>query len=144
MWRKAYFCIVLKKQKRMRKYLLVALLFALCGMVNAKNRAEAVVNNPKAVVALANRIGGAGTAKKFCFVLDPSLNAEQEVFVIGTKGKKVLIKGSTLSAITTGLGWYLNNYAQVNIAWNSLNEKTATGEAYADLSTLSEFQAIFT
>ena len=56
----------------------MALLFALCGMVNAKNRAEAVVNNPKAVVALANRIGGAGTAKKFKFVLDPSLNAEQE------------------------------------------------------------------
>ena len=120
----------------MRKYLLVALLFALCGMVNAKNRAEAIVNNPKAVVALANRIGGSGTAKKFCFVLDPSLNTEQEVFVIGTKGKKVLIKGSTLSAITTGLGWYLNNYAQVNIAWNSLNEKTVTGEAYADLSNL--------
>ena len=114
----------------------MALLVALCGMVNAKNRAEAVVNNPKAVVALANRIGGAGTAKKFKFVLDPSLNTEQEVFVIGTKGKKVLIKGSTLSAITTGLGWYLNNYAQVNIAWNSLNEKTATGEAYADLSDL--------
>ena len=136
MGRKAYFCVVLKNKKRMRKYLLVALLFALCGMVNAKNRAEAVVNNPKAVVALANRIGGSGTAKKFCFVLDPSLNAEQEVFVIGTKGKKVLIKGSTLSAITTGLGWYLNYYAHVNIAWNSLNEKTATGEAYADLSTL--------
>ncbi|MBR4298066.1 MAG: alpha-N-acetylglucosaminidase C-terminal domain-containing protein, partial [Bacteroidaceae bacterium] len=42
-----------------------------------------------------------------------------------------------LSAITTGLGWYLNNVAHINIAWNSLNEKTATGGAYVDLSSIN-------
>ena len=94
------------------------------------------VENPAAVVALVNRIGGAGTDDKFKFVLDPSLNSKQEVFVIGGEEGKVLIKGSTLSAITTGLGWYLNHIAKINIAWNSLNEKTVSGEAYADLSNI--------
>ena len=94
------------------------------------------VENPAAVVALVNRIGGEGTADKFKFLLDPSLNSKQEVFVIGGEDGKVLVKGSTLSAITTGLGWYLNNIAKINIAWNSLNEKTVSGEAYADLSNI--------
>ena len=94
------------------------------------------VENPAAVVALVNRIGGAGTDGKFRFLLDPSLNSKQEVFVIGGEDGKVLVKGSTLSAITTGLGWYLNHIAKINIAWNSLNEKTVSGEAYADLSNI--------
>ena len=95
-----------------------------------------VVENPDAVVALVNRIGGKDTNKKFAFVLDPSMNSKHEVFSLGSEGKKVLIKGSTLSALTTGLGWYLNNIAHVNIAWNSMNEKTVSGDAYADLTDL--------
>lgn len=84
----------------------------------------AVVENPDAVVALITRIGGAAIADKFKFILDPSLNSKQEVFVLGNEGGKILIKGTTISAITTGLGWYLNNVAKVNIAWNALNETT--------------------
>lgn len=95
-----------------------------------------IVENPQAVVDLANRIGGTGTAEKFKFVQDPSINSKQEVFVIGNEDNKILIKGTTISAITTGLGWYLNHHAKINIAWNSLNEKTAEGGAYADLSNL--------
>ena len=94
------------------------------------------VENPAAVVALIKRIGGDGVEDKFKFVLEPSLNYNQEVFVIGGEDGKVLIKGSTISAITTGIGWYLNNYAHINIAWNSLNEKTVSGDAYADLSNI--------
>lgn len=112
-------------------------------VVNEKTKAviivytqATIVENPKAVANLANRIGGNGTAKKFKFVLDPSLNSRQEVFVIGAEKSKVLIKGTTISAITTGLGWYLNNIAHINIAWNSLNEKTVSGDAYADLSSI--------
>ena len=92
--------------------------------------------NPQSVVELLNRIGGAGTADKFKIVLDPSLNYDKETFVIGSEGGQVLIKGTTISAITTGIGWYLQNIAHINIAWNSLNEKTADGGAYADLSSL--------
>lgn len=95
-----------------------------------------IVDNPAAVVALVGRIGGAGTADRFKFVLDPSLNSKQEVFVLGSEDGKILVKGTTISAITTGLGWYLNHIAKINIAWNSLNEKTVSGEAYADLSNI--------
>ncbi len=95
-----------------------------------------VVENPEAVVALLNRIGGDGTDAKFKIVLDPSMNSRQEVFVINGEDEKVLIKGTTLSAITTGIGWYLQNIAHINISWNSLNEKTESGAAYADLSSI--------
>ena len=99
---------------------------------------DAIVN-PAAVVALINRIGGIGTANSFKFVLDNE--REGETFVIGAEDSKILIKGSTISAITTGIGWYLNNIAHINIAWNSLNEKTTTvkwdaNAGYADLSHL--------
>ena len=99
-----------------------------------------ILENPQAVVDLVNRIGGAGTANKFKFVHDPSLNSKQETFILGAEDGKILIKGSSISAITTGIGWYLNNVAKINIAWNSLNEKTVAvkeyGAAYADLSNL--------
>ncbi len=99
-----------------------------------------VVENPAAVVALVGRIGGADVADRFKFVLDPSLNSKQEVFVLGSEDGKILVKGTTISAITTGLGWYLNHIAHINISWNSLNEKTVAvkneGAAYADLSNL--------
>ena len=94
------------------------------------------VENPEAVVALIKRVGGRSAAGKFKFVLEPSLNYDKEVFVIGSEDGKVLIKGTTISAITTGIGWYLNNYAHINIAWNSLNEKTVSGDKYADLSNI--------
>ncbi len=93
-------------------------------------------DNPASVVDLVERIGGTGTANKFKFVLSPSLNSKYEAFAIGgSEDGKILIKGTTLSAITTGLGWYLNYHAHINIAWNSLNEKVA-GASYADLSDL--------
>ena len=95
-----------------------------------------VVENPEAVVALINRIGGKDTDRKFKFVLDPSLNSRHDTFVLDGENGKILIKGSSLSAITTGIGWYLNHFAHINIAWNALNEKTAKGGAYADLSAL--------
>ncbi|MBR3906644.1 MAG: alpha-N-acetylglucosaminidase C-terminal domain-containing protein [Bacteroidaceae bacterium] len=92
--------------------------------------------NPQAVVDLLNRIGGAGTADRFKIVLDPSLNYTAEQFSINGEDGKILIKGTTISAITTGIGWYLQNHAHINIAWNSLNEKTVDGGAYADLSNI--------
>ena len=95
-----------------------------------------IVENPAAVVALLNRIGGDGTADNFQIVLDPSLNYTAEQFSISGDGSQIIVKGTTLSAITAGIGWYLQNIAHINIAWNSLNEKTVSGDAYADLSSL--------
>ena len=91
-----------------------------------------IEENPEAVVALIKRIGGADVADKFKFVLDPDLNTNKESFMLGSEDGKILIKGTTISAITTGIGWYLNNVAHINIAWNSLNERTA-GAAYVNL-----------
>ena len=123
----------------MKKTLILSLMLLVSGMLFAVTVAgaeTAVVENPQAVVDLVERIGGKGASKKFVFVLNPMKNPSQEEFTIaGAKGK-VQISGNTLSAITTGLGWYLQNHAYINIAWNSLNEKTATGEAYAKLSRL--------
>ena len=91
--------------------------------------------NPAAIVALMKRIGGNDAARRFKFVLNPAMSSKAEKFVISSEKGKILIKGSTLSAITTGIGWYLNHIAHINIAWNSLNEKRL-GEQYADLSNL--------
>jgi hypothetical protein len=74
------------------------------GTITLRYMEAPVVENPEAVMALANRIGGKGTAKKFLFVLEPSMNSRQEVFVLGSEGKKILIKGTTLSALTTFAG----------------------------------------
>lgn len=127
----------------MKKITLFVLLFVLLGIAEglAGNIAAgevpalSCVHNPQPVVDLLKRIGGTKAVKRFEFVLDPSMNTGQEAFSISGKRRKIVIKGTTLSAITTGLGWYLNHYAHINIAWNVLNEKGA-GEAYADLSRL--------
>ena len=130
----------------MKRTVLWIFLLALLGLSSGCSRnvivEDAVVgdvqcslSSPVAVVALAERIGGAGAADKFKFVLELPMNAEQEKFSIGGKNGKVLIKGNSLSALTAGLGWYLNHYAHINITWNVLNEREE-GEAYADLSNL--------
>ena len=89
-----------------------------------------------AVVELIKRVGGDAAAEKFEFVLDAGLDTTEAFEISGNNGK-IRIKGTTISAITTGIGWYLNNHAHINIAWNSLNEKTASGAAYADLSGIT-------
>lgn len=81
----------------------------------------AAENNPKVVTDMLNRIGGAGTSERIVTILDESLSANgKEVFVITSQSGKPCIKGSTLLAITTGVNWYLNHYAHVNLAWNNL------------------------
>ncbi len=74
--------------------------------------------NPKAVTDLLQRVTKA--ADKFVTVLDSELatKANEEVFIIGSQDGKPCIQGSTLSALTTGINWYLNHTARVNIAWN--------------------------
>lgn len=45
---------------------------------------------------------------------------EAEYFSISSKGQKPFIQGNSLTAITTGINWYLNHYAHINISWNQL------------------------
>ncbi len=79
--------------------------------------------NPPAVAALLERIGGKGASERLFTLLDPSLsesgeNADNEVFVITTHNGKPAIQGSSISALTTGIGWYLNHHAHINLSWN--------------------------
>ena len=51
----------------------------------------------------------------------PTANIQQQdVFIITTKDEKPCVKGNSISAITTGINWYLNHYAYINISWNNL------------------------
>lgn len=77
--------------------------------------------NPKAVTELLNRIGGQGTSKRFITEIDPFASRNgKDVFIITTEEGKPCIKGSSILAITTGINWYLNHYAHINISWNGL------------------------
>lgn len=81
--------------------------------------ATAADTNPQAVSDMLDRIGGNGTSTKFVTVVDEALATNgKETFVITSAEGKPCIKGSTLSALTTGIGWYLNHHANVNLTWN--------------------------
>ena len=73
------------------------------------------------IEALLNRIGGEGTAQRFDIKLNPKLNLKgKDIFILSQRHQKPAITGSSLSAITTGINWYLNHYAHVNLSWNQL------------------------
>ena len=77
--------------------------------------------NPQAVTALLNRIGGDGTAKRFVTIVDDGLSTNgKDIFVITAKDGKPCIKGNCILAVTTGINWYLNHHAHVNLTWNQL------------------------
>jgi alpha-N-acetylglucosaminidase len=77
--------------------------------------------NPEQISALLNRIGGEGTSSRIETRVKNSLSNEgQDVFEISSRKGKPYIQGSSLSALTAGIGWYLNHYAHVNLSWNQL------------------------
>lgn len=83
---------------------------------------SAQTTNPQAVTDLLNRIGGDKAADRFVTILDESIATNgKEMFIISKQDEKPCIKGSTISALTTGINWYLNHYAHINIAWNNLS-----------------------
>ena len=99
----------------MRKILIVMCLALTLGTVHA-----AVVENPQSVCEMLDRIGGHGTSKRIITQLDQSLATVQgEFFILTSQHGKPCIKGSSISAITTGIGWYLNHIAHVNLSWNN-------------------------
>ncbi len=69
--------------------------------------------------ALLDRVGGSGAGELITLEVDETLGSEgTETFAIMQREGKPLIVGSTTSATTAGLGWYLNHYAHVNISWS--------------------------
>lgn len=101
----------------MRKFLflLVLLLFAM------SNAGMAQIDNPQPVCELLNRVGGANASSLFETTVDESLSIDGgDVFVITSKNGKPCVKGNTILAVTTGINWYLNHYAHINLTWNNL------------------------
>lgn len=100
------------------------LLLVCCGWAQS---VIAQTTNPEAVSALLDRVGGNGTSGRFVTIVDASLSTGgKDVFVITSESGKPCIKGNNISAVTTGINWYLNHYAHVNIAWNNLTTDLST------------------
>lgn len=93
----------------------------LAGMTLGWHTAHAADTNPEAITSLLDRIGGTGTADRFVTTVDTSLNTSgKDVFIITSQDGKPCIKGSSVLAVTTGINWYLNHTAHVNLTWNNL------------------------
>lgn len=86
--------------------------------------AAVVASTPQQAKALndfLDRIGGDGASKLIETDVDPSLSVNgKERFVITSQNGKPAVKGSSMSAVTTGINWYLNHYANINLSWNNL------------------------
>lgn len=96
---------------RIRLHFVGLLLALLCPTLAAAH--------PDAVARLLCRIGGEGAAERFVTVLRPEIAAEgEEAFVISAMDGRPCVTGSTLSAITVGLNWYLYHYAHINLSWS--------------------------
>ena len=119
---------------------LVVAFLLIVGMANTKATAQ-IVENPQGVCDLLNRIGGEGTAKRIVTIVDPTVGSSiREAFVVTSKDGKPCVKGSNLSALTTGINWYLNHYAHVNLAWNNLT----TNLAHMELPSPQETSCLIT
>ena len=107
----------------MKKNFLLTLVLLLLAIFTAQpTAAQAPVATPaEAITALLNRIGGDGAADKFEIVIDDSLAEDgKDVFVITAQNGKPCIKGNTQLSVATGINWYLNHYAHINLTWNNL------------------------
>lgn len=56
-------------------------------------------------------------ASRFEWKIDK--NASEQYFSIRCNGKKVRVTGSDKIAVCTGINWYLQHYAGIDISWNS-------------------------
>ena len=107
----------------MKRNLFATLIFALLALFAPQAvEAQAPVATPQeAVAALLNRIGGEGAADRFGIVIDAALAQDgKDVFVIAAQDGKPCIKGNSQLAVATGINWYLNHYAHINLTWNNL------------------------
>lgn len=108
---------------------ILAVLLCVLGALSAQATTKA---ERAALDALLQRIGGKNAHKLIQTEVEPKLAAPKadrqaaeggatlsgsEVFEISSRKGKPLISGSSLSAATAGLGWYLRHYANTDISW---------------------------
>ena len=105
------------------KQRIVTLLFVVIALLTTYTaKAQAPVETPQqAIIGLLNRIGGNGASDKFEIVIDADLAQNgKDVFIIAPGNGKPCIKGNTQLSAATGINWYLNHYAHINLTWNNL------------------------
>ncbi len=100
----------------MKRVILLSLFFLLVS-ANVFSLEE----NPLVLVDFLQRIGGKGCADKFNLVVDESITEDgNDKFIITSKNKKPCIRGNSLLSVTTGINWYLNHYANINLSWSNM------------------------
>ena len=107
----------------MKKNLLLTLMLLAVALFTVQPTAAQapVATAEEAITGLLNRIGGNGAADKFEIVIDANLAENgKDVFVITSQNGKPCIKGNTQLSVATGINWYLNHYAHINLTWNNL------------------------
>ena len=107
----------------MKKNFFLTLMLALVALFSIETAtAQAPAATPtEAITGLLNRIGGDGAADRFEIVIDANLAENgKDVFVIAPGNSKPCIKGNTQLSVATGINWYLNHYAHINLTWNNL------------------------
>ena len=107
----------------MKKNFFLTLMLALVALFSIETAtAQApVATAEEAITGLLNRIGGNGAADRFEIVIDANLAENgKDVFVITSQNGKPCIKGNTQLSVATGINWYLNHYAHINLTWNNL------------------------
>ena len=105
-----------------KQFLLTIVLLVMAFFAAQPTVAQApVATAQEAITGLLNRIGGNGAADKFEIVIDANLaDGGKDVFVITAQNGKPCIKGNTQLSVATGINWYLNHYAHINLTWNNL------------------------
>ena len=106
----------------MKKSFIYLTLLLLAIFTTQPTAAQAPAATPQeAITALLNRIGGSGAADRFEIVIDTNLAEDgKDVFVITAQNGKPCIKGNSQLSVATGINWYLNHYAHINLTWNNL------------------------
>ena len=104
------------------KRIVTILLFVAALFTAYTAKAQAPQATPEeAITGLLNRIGGKGAADLFEIVIDPTIaDNGKDAFVITAQDGKPCIKGNTQLSVATGINWYLNHYAHINLTWNNL------------------------
>ena len=114
---------ITKAKNQYMKTRITLILFVLAGLFTAPAvKAQMPKATPQeAIKALLNRIGGNGAADRFEIVIDANLaEGGKDVFVITAQNGKPCIKGNSQLSVATGINWYLNHYAHINLTWNNL------------------------
>ena len=116
--------------KIMKNRILTILLLIVTLLTANTVKAQAPVATPEqAITALLNRIGGEGAAKKFEIVIDEDLAKDgKDVFIITSEKGKPCIKGNNQLSVATGINWYLNHHAHINLTWNNLTTDLANAK----------------